>query len=199
MGALPAGDYYRAYVVTPDQIAAFLQPFGALSLTAPITFSGSMGAAIVADHVWQAPQPDRPAPVLAVEAHLASTPAADPFHLMYGLTATLDNAASQPLTTANMYCTISPWIPGQPVYYMIPQIMSAGVGQSETLTLAAGDRIYDAQYHLRIGSLRLISTYDLTSVEYITTPTASQTFAVAGCGQSVTCTDVHTAVLRSSG
>lgn len=199
MGALPAGDYYRAYVLTPDQITAFLQPFGALSLASPITFSGPTGDAIVANRIWQAPQPDRPTPVLAVEAHLASAQAADPFHLMYGFKATLDNAANQPVASANMYCTISPWIPGQPVYYMIPQIMSAGVGQTETLALAAGNRVYNAQDHLRIGSLRLISTYDLTSVEYITTPTTSQTFAVAGCGQSVTCANANTAALRSSG
>ena len=137
--------------------------------------------------------------MLAVEAHLASTPAADPFHLMYGLTATLNSSAHQPVTSANMYCTVSPWIPGQPVYYMIPQIMSARVGQIEALTLSAGNRIYDAQDHLRFGSLRLISAYDLTSAEYITTPTVSETFSVAGCGQSVACADAHTALLKSSG
>lgn len=194
MGALPAGEYYRAYLVTPDEIAAHLQPFGKVSLPAPITY----GATLVADHIWQTPLPGQPAQ-LTVETHLANMSAEGPFHLMYGMTAALTNSANHPVAAGNMYCTIAPWIPQQKVYFAIPQITSADASQGNTLTLAAGNRIYAAGNRLHVGPLHLISAYDLSSVEYITTPTASQIFTVAGCGQSVVCADVHTAVLRSSG
>ena len=194
MGVLSEGDYYRAYVVTPDQITAQLRPFGALSLKTPITF----GATVVADQIWQAPQPDQPA-ALAIETHLAQTQATLPFHLRYGLTATLASSASQPVAAGNMYCTVAPWIPGQKVYYMIPAITSADAGQGDTLTLSAGSRVYASGDRLRIGPLRLISAYDLTSVEYITAPTTSQTFAVEGCGQPVMCAGATSATIRASG
>lgn len=199
MGDVPEGDYFRAYLVTPDQLSNYLQPFGAAALTAPISFGATPGDTIVADHLWQAPQPDQPAPVLAIEAHLTRTQTAAPFHLMYGLTTALTNSAHESVAAGNMYCTIAPWTSRQAIYFMIPQIMAAAAAPSDTLTLAAGNRVYAAENSLRIGSLPLISAFDLTSIEYIAPPTATQTFAVQGCGQPVVCAGADTAVLSSSG
>ena len=199
MGDVPEGDYYRAYLVTHDQLTNYLQPFGAAALTAPISFGATPGDTIVADHLWQAPQPDQPAPALAIEAHLTRTQTAAPFHLMYGLTAALTNSAHESVAAGNMYCTIAPWTLGQAVYFMIPQIMAAAASPSDTLTLAAGNRVYAAANSLHIGSLHLISAFDLTSAEYIAPPTATQTFAVQGCGQPVVCAGADTVVLSSSG
>ncbi|HEX6542321.1 MAG TPA: hypothetical protein VF040_11250, partial [Ktedonobacterales bacterium] len=125
-----------------------------------------------------------------------STPSAQPFHLLYGLTAAKANSNSQTAVPESMYCNITPWIPQQRIYYMFPQFTSASIMPGDKLLLSASNRIYDAGNHLHIGSLRLISAYDLTSVEFVASPTSSQTFAVQGCGQSVVCANTNAAVIQ---
>lgn len=192
MGNLPAGEYYRAYVVSPDQVTEHLRSFDKAPLATPISFGGT----IVADHILQVPVAGQSPSALAVETHLLSTPSAQPFHLLYGLTAAKANSNSQTAVPESMYCNITPWIPQQRIYYMFPQFTSASIMPGDKLLLSASNRIYDAGNHLHIGSLRLISAYDLTSVEFVASPTSSQTFAVQGCGQSVVCANTNAAVIQ---
>jgi hypothetical protein len=193
MGNMSAGDYFRAYVVTPEQLTARLQSFGKTALTAPISF----GDVMVADHIWQAPLPGQSASALAIESHLAIKPSASPFHLTYGLAATLADANDHPMMTGSAYCNITPWIPQQTLYYLIPQVTTAGITQGATLSLSAGDKVFDAGDKLHIGPLRLISAYDLTVIDYTTAPTATHTFEIKGCGESsIVCAGADKAVVH---
>lgn len=197
MGNVPAGDYYRAYVVSPDQVAERLNSLSTTAFTTQIAF-GDTSNTVVADRVLQLSVPGQSASALAIETHLVNTPPSRPFDLMYGLTATMGDSTDQAVSSGSAYCNITPWTLQQKVYYMIPQVTLADRGSPYTLSLSAGNQVYDAGDHLSLGSLHLISAYDLTSVEYIASPTAAKTFQVQDCGNSsVVCSGADKAVVHS--
>ncbi|MGE5333454.1 MAG: ArnT family glycosyltransferase [Nitrososphaerota archaeon] len=187
----PVG-FFRAYVVTADELASQLKPFGASVTPASVTF----GDTIAADHLWQIPVAGQSASALAVEAHMLNAPSSPEFERLYDLSATISGSEGQAAVSGSTACNVAPWMPQQKVYYMLRQVTTDDITPGATLTLSASDVTYN-DGNLRLGSLRLITAYDLSTAEYLTAPVARQTFPVNGCGQAeVTCTDATTAVIK---
>ena len=183
--------FFRAYLVTADALASQLKPFSQSVASASVTF----GDIIATDHLWQVPMAGETSPALAVEAHVLKRPSLPDYVQLYGLFGTLYHSDGQAATSGGTYCNVAPWTPQQKIYYLMRQVKASGIEPGAVLTLSAAGMTYN-DGNLRLGSLRLISAYDLTTAQYLTSPIARPTFPVSACGQgAVLCADATTAVL----
>ena len=186
-----ADGFFRAYVVTARELVAHMTPIGRPVTPMPVMFAGR----VMADGIWRIPLAGKAQSAMVLQARVLESPTVAPFHTMYGFSAAARDVDGRSIQAGSMSCNMDPWIPWQRLYYLIPQITPAGLTRGSSLTLSAREIVFNPG-DLRLGPLRLLTAYDLTSVQYLIPPTSSQTFAVIGCGRTIVCADAGTATLR---
>lgn len=178
----PHGGFFRAYVISQGTIDSLFS----VSTGSTGALSAQFGDAFGVDRIWAAAVPGEPAGALALKTRVLKVPTSAPFHGFYGFDVGVTGPQGQPRASGSMLCDVGPWMAGQTVYYLIPQVPASALQRGNVVALSARFVGYD-ESDPTIGSLRLMTALDLVTMHYTVPPTSSRELAATRCAENARC------------
>lgn len=178
----PGGGFFRAYLVAPSHLGVRYSATSASGSGPLATFGG----ALTVNRIGSVSVPSEPAGAVALETRALKTPTSAPYHSFYGFAASVTTAQNQPLVSDSMPCDIAQWMPGQLVYYLLPNLPTAALSAGNIVTLSSNQLRFD-QHDPTLGSLRLTTALDMVTMHYTVPATANDALAPDACADGVRC------------